>query len=427
MMKSALLRPTRPLGFVRRFRCQPAAISVVKKYAEFNPAPLSLRNLLDFGQNPCQQKSFKFLRFELAVRLANMLKEIEELPKDLMNTSSADLVHRWYEESFRELMEFENASSSDQSVLSEFSEALEKIRSRHSTVVETMAQGVMELANSSPDGVLEDATRKDIQYFLNRFYISRISIRMLINQHILLFGNQLNQERRYIGSIDPHCDVLEVVQGAYEDAKGLCDLHYCITPKLDIKCFNPYEQGEPIQMVYVPSHLHHIMFELFKNSMRATIETRSNVTDSDLLPHIEVKIFKGKEDITIKISDQGGGFSRDQLDLMFNYTYTTASKPSADHHTPFAGYGYGLPLSRLYAVYLNGNLDLAPVEGHGTDAYVYLKTLSQAASELLPVFNKTTAKYYNSPIPVADWSNPSHTTGLTTFLSRTYCTKTSNQ
>lgn len=63
---------------------------------------------------------------------------------------------------------------------SSFCERLVHIRNRHADVVQTMAQGVLELKESHE---VDTGTENSIQYFLDRFYMSRISIRMLINQH----------------------------------------------------------------------------------------------------------------------------------------------------------------------------------------------------------------------------------------------------
>ena len=79
--------------------------------------------------------------------------------------------------------------------------------------------------------------------------------------------------------------------------------------------------------------------------------------------------------LILKMSDRGGGIPRSQMDYLFKYMYSTAPQPSkSDAHTvPLAGYGYGLPISRLYARYLHGDLVLLSCEGYGTDAVVYLK------------------------------------------------------
>ena len=96
--------------------------------------------------------------------------------------------------------------------------------------------------------------------------------------------------------------------------------------------------------------------------MRATCEFyESQETPNHTLPHIRVRIFKTKNDITIKISDLGGGINRAASGKIFHYMYSTAPKVDlpdgggsyggglSAESLPMHGLGYGLPLSRLYA------------------------------------------------------------------------------
>ena len=109
-----------------------------------------------------------------------------------------------------------------------------------------------------------------------------------------------------------------------------------MSPELEIEQHNGLNQDAPISIVYVPSHLYHMLFELFKNSLRAVVETHG---DSDTLPPIRVLLTQGQEDVSIKITDRGGGIKRSLTDVLFNYSYSTAPKPSPTGHNtvPLAG------------------------------------------------------------------------------------------
>uniref|UniRef100_A0A493TJI6 Protein-serine/threonine kinase n=2 Tax=Anas TaxID=8835 RepID=A0A493TJI6_ANAPP len=351
----------------------------VEQFSRFSPSPLSIKQLLDFGStNGCERTSFAFLRQELPVRFANILREIDLLPDRLLSTPSVQLVKSWYIQSLMELVEFHQKSPDDQKVLSDFIDTLIRVRNRHHDVVPTMAQGVIEYKDMFK---VDPVTNQNIQYFLDRFYMSRISTRMLMNQHTLLFDDKSSSGHpRHIGSIDPCCDVVEVVNGKFP--------------------------GEPINIVYVPSHLFHMLFELFKNSMRATVEFQEN---SPSLSPVEVTVVLGQEDLAIKISDRGGGVPVRKIEQLFSYMYSTAPRPRMDdgRNTPLAGFGYGLPISRLYAKYFQGDLNLYSICGYGTDAIIYLKALSTESVEKLPVFNKSASKHYQATSEADDWCVPS--------------------
>ena len=65
-------------------------------------------------------------------------------------------------------------------------------------------------------------------------------------------------------------------------------------------------------------------------------------------------------------------------------------------------------VSHTFSRYFHGDLILNSYDGYGTDAVIYLKALTHEASELLPVFNKTSTKQYKSAIPAADWTDPTY-------------------
>lgn len=133
------------------------------------------------------------------------MKEIHLLPDNLLKMPSVGIVNNLYATSFEEIIHFEKVEVNDTTLdkwafgwitmfverrlilrilwyesFYRFCQALIKIRNRHTDVVQTMAQGVLELKESHD---VDIQTENSIQYFLDRFLMSRISIRMLINQH----------------------------------------------------------------------------------------------------------------------------------------------------------------------------------------------------------------------------------------------------
>ena len=81
-----------------------------------------------------------------------------------------------------------------------------------------------------------------------------------MNQHTLLFDDKSRSGHpRHIGSIDPCCDVVEVVNDAFQSSKMLCDQYYLTSPELKLNQVNGKFPGEPINIVYVPSHLFHML------------------------------------------------------------------------------------------------------------------------------------------------------------------------
>ncbi|KAJ4405531.1 [Pyruvate dehydrogenase (acetyl-transferring)] kinase isozyme 2 [Neurospora sp. IMI 360204] len=422
-------------------------MDTIRHYASFPATGVSLRQMVQFGEKPSTGTLFRasqFLAEELPIRLAHRVQELDNLPDGLNEMPSVKKVQAWYAQSFEEITQLPRphlprdvrerlmrpTRSGKHAYLPEatpnpsieegqytshnggnyasglnhkkfsaarryfamvddtgdwppdlhlynqkFAQTLHKIKRRHDSVVTTMAQGILEYKRKRQRMQIDH----NIQSFLDRFYMSRIGIRMLIGQHIALTDQNHYRDPSYVGIICTKTYVKDLAQEAIENARFVCEDHYGLfeAPKIQLVC-NPN-----LNFMYVPGHLSHMLFETLKNSLRAVVETHGQ--DKQEFPVTKVIVAEGKEDITIKISDEGGGIPRSAIPLVWTYMYTTVDRTpnldpdfdKSDFKAPMAGFGYGLPISRLYARYFGGDLKLISMEGYGTDVYLHLNRLSR--------------------------------------------------
>lgn len=340
---------------------------------------VSLKYMMDFGSQPIQRQlllSAHFLHKEIPVRLAHRVAELENLPYGISDKPQVRKVRDWYVESFRELRDFPAIKAMEEE--EEFTRVIKSIMQRHENVVPMMARGILELKRDLGEHrALNDLP--EIHKFLDGFYMSRLGIRMLLGQHVALHEPP---REGWIGLICTNLSPVAVARDAVADARDVCSVRYGEAP--DVEIFG----DEDFTFAYVPGHLHQMLFELLKNSLRAVTERFSHADRAP--PPIRVVVAEGMEDITIKVSDEGGGIPRSGLPKIWTYLYTTAESPleqfdaeSDESPSVVAGYGYGLPLARLYARYFGGDLQIISMENYGTDAYLHLNRLGNS-SEPLP-------------------------------------------
>lgn len=364
------LRPTRP-----SLRQNATALhQEIARHTTKSGNPLTVRELYNVGEralpNPglTRLQSAQWLHSELPVRLAHRVRELGELPYGLATMPSVVKVKDMYQNSFCDIVE--SAVPRDDHQEAAFSDMLERIRTRHDDVVKLIAKGVIELKEDCGKGTCD----LEIRSFLDRFYMSRIGIRVLMSHHLALGDARPGMA----GVINKQCRPANLIEDAVSATRALSYAHYGEAAPVEIR------GNTELEFPYIDSHLFLCLFELLKNSLRATVETHR---DAPVLPPVRVIIADGVEDVTIKISDEGGGLCRSEMKGVWTYLFTTAKLPAkqllaledkvdrSNRPDPIAGFGYGLPLSRLYARYWGGELGLSSMEGYGTDAYLHLSKL----------------------------------------------------
>ncbi|CDH59781.1 mitochondrial pyruvate dehydrogenase kinase [Lichtheimia corymbifera JMRC:FSU:9682] len=408
-------RTGRPILFIaRRFTTKtyekPASHAFyddkVITYANRPIKPVTLSQLVRFGQPPLNHESLhacaQYARMELPVRLARRVRAFQTLPFIVGTNPYIKEIYKLYYESFESLEPYSRYRTTGDDDI-EYSEKLKDLVDRHADNIPTLARGFLECK--------QYMHRDDVAAFLDDMIHARIGIRLIAEQMIALVGQKQQQqsssspENNYIGIIDTKLNPAKLAKSCSEFVAELCEFNYGMHPETIL------DGHVDATFTYIPVHLEYILTELIKNAQRATIEhakrkrdmsTVNSGDDDDhaALPPIQITISHGKEEIGIRIRDQGGGVAENDLNRVFEYSYTTVAKASDDHDPnniftgisemalqsgiggPLAGLGFGLPLARMYARYFGGSFTLVSMNGYGCDVFLKLKHIDQSMAEL---------------------------------------------
>ncbi|KAF9125745.1 hypothetical protein BG015_004831 [Linnemannia schmuckeri] len=406
---------------------------LVSKLCRTKATRLSLKQMYSLGRHVLESKSQSalvipavFLYQELPIRLSHALKLLNStlLPVNMTDMPTFQQVARSYVEDISLVTQMPKPSTPK--LEEEFTALLRNLEQRHKVKMLAISQGFRELVasvqgqcaqqdkvlsgcsssakGSSNSRCIDPETDKAIQSFFNRFYTINLGTRLLIGEHLALHDRGLNLVQR----VNP----LSISKQAIRDAQRVCAAHYGQpAPSVLIQTPNP-----DISATYVDEFLHRNIYELLKNSMRATCdahlrdgspvmmglssEREGGATARSAMPPVTLTLVDGGEDVTIKIMDQGGGLAMSDMDNIWSYVNSVKSRPpsqdvissnmsasTADSlaamggvaseakdylDSPLHGSGHGLPLARLIARYFGGDLSLISMEGYGTDSYLSL-------------------------------------------------------
>eukprot|EP01136_Pigoraptor_vietnamica_P007438 Opistho-1_new@2664 len=359
----------------------------VEEYACQRPFRTTIRSMMQLGLRLDEHKlteSARRLRHELSVRLARRIRDMNQLPFIAGCNPHIQVVYKCYVDAFEAFKNFpEIRTLADERG---FVDVLRHCLAMHKDVIPTLALAVRDIAEHVP--------RRELNDFLEKMIRTRISRRVLAEHHLALhnaFHSGCASHIGRIGIVDEHCSPARVVWGAAQQVQQLCDRAYGAHPEVKI------EGHIGATFSYIPSHIEYMAIEVLKNSMRAVMEKHALASAP---PPIVVTVCKGGTEITIRVSDQGGSMDAETLDYLWSYVpspsrlshHAAAASGGAHGYSPvppiarqlvsaedsgrMPSTGFGMPMTRAYAQFLGGSLQVQNLSGYGVDCYVRVKHIS---------------------------------------------------
>lgn len=349
----------------------------IQYFATVPVRAVSLREVLDCLE---PRRAAKFIQADVPKRMAVRIRMIENLScwhrvPELVQVH-ADL-NSWY----RSLRLVERGAKVG---LNEFTACVKNVRDEGKDAVRQATVGMHKLKHTASG---TDYGDDFLNQWLDSFLLSRIGSNMLLDQYIACVSHKDGGLGRATGIIDPACDAALICAQASKAVTNLCLRYSGKAPPVVIEAYRAGEHGivdSPILFSYIPAYLHYVMVELLKNSFFATIKNAIDQEDLQKRP-IHIAVSTDDHRIIIRASDRAGGIPYEVGDRIWSYLYGAAAGHTDDQAaTPLAGYGVGLPLSRLHARYLGGELEIRSFPGLGTDAYLLLHRIEADQVEYVP-------------------------------------------
>ncbi|KAK9695822.1 [Pyruvate dehydrogenase (acetyl-transferring)] kinase isozyme 2 [Basidiobolus ranarum] len=346
---------------------------IILKLACTKATPLSLKQMFTIGRHVLECKDRKallipaqFLHAELPIRLSQSVKMInsDEIPCGMGSLPSFRRITNRILEDISVLTQMQRPDTVTQE--EEFTASLRILLQRHRNNILSVGQGFKELLDITGKKST-DFCGEEFQNFFDKFYTMNLSTRLLIGEHLSLHDEGHNLVQR----VSP----LAVAEKAAQDAKYIFKKHYGHeAPEIKI-----WSRKKNVHTLHVQENLHRTIFEVLKNSLRATYEFHHKRNEK--LPPVKLIMADGDEDVTFKVSDQGGGIPTSEMPRIWSYVHSFSHtcpdvqlKEDISHYMelPLYGFGHGLPFARLTARYFGGDLSVLSMEGYGTDTYIHL-------------------------------------------------------
>eukprot|EP00842_Homolaphlyctis_polyrhiza_P004224 jgi/Hompol1/4802/HPOL_001273-RA len=349
----------------------------VSHYANQSLNTVTLDYLLRLGRERDVRGCAAVVARELPIRLARRVRAIQKLPFIVGVNPWIKSVYELYRNSFERLSALPANPSSPED-LKLLRDTLAELTETHKAVIPSLAKGFMECGRYMDP--------RAAQQFLDGLIHARIGIRVIAEHYLAL------QEERdgWIGVVNTQASPKSIISATSSYVQQLCEYNYGAAPDVE------FSGAQDTKFAYIPVHVEYIVMEVLKNAMRATVEYSKTCKRIEH-PPIQIAIAQSPTDVTIRFRDEGGGVPIQHLSKIWNYSFTTVPKLEEEEGVfsvqsriimqngvggPMAGLGFGLPMSRIYAKYFGGALDLRTVHGHGTDVFVRFPNISQIESTM---------------------------------------------